>query len=152
LIYVDTSALLKLVKNDEAEGPSLRAYIAELAEPQLVSSTLLAVEARRGILRVLPDGLPKVDLLLADDTQISISDAVIESASRLPDPLLPSLDAIHLATALMIRDDIETVLAYDTRLRAAAKAHGLPTTAPGLIQATTTATQSSTAAAPNAAE
>jgi hypothetical protein len=43
LIYVDTSALLKLVKDDEAEGPSLRAYIAELAEPQLISSTLLAV-------------------------------------------------------------------------------------------------------------
>jgi uncharacterized protein len=150
LIYVDTSALLKLVKDDEAEGSSLRAFLAAETEPQLVSSALLAVEARRGVLRVRPDGIPKVDLLLAGVAQISISDAVIESASRLPEPPLRSLDAIHLATALMIRDDIDILLTYDVRLREAAEAHGLPTAAPGLIQATTPA-QSSTAAAPNAA-
>lgn len=151
MIYVDTSALLKLVKDDEAEGPSLRAYLAAETEPQLVSSALLAVEARRGMLRARPDGVPKVDLLLADVAQISISDAVIESASRLPEPLLRTLDAIHLATALMIRDDIDIVLTYDVRLREAAEAHGLPTAAPGLIQATTTPAQSSAAAAPKAA-
>jgi uncharacterized protein len=151
LIYVDTSALLKLVKDDEVEGPALRAYLAEETEPRLVSSALLAVEARRGMLRVRPDGLPKVDLLLADVAQISISDAVIESASRLPEPPVRSLDAIHLATALMIRDDIDIVLTYDVRLREAAEAHGLPTAAPGLIHATTTPAQSSTAATPNAA-
>jgi predicted nucleic acid-binding protein len=151
LIYVDTSALLKLVKDDEAEGPALRAYLAAEPEPRLVSSALLAVEARRGMLRVRPDGLPKVDLLLADVAQISISDAVIESASRLPDPLLRSLDAIHLATALMIHDDIDVVLTYDARLREAATAHGLPTAAPGLIQDATTPTTSSAAATPNAA-
>jgi uncharacterized protein len=152
LIYVDTSALLKLVKDDEAEGPPLRAYLAAEPEPQLVSSALLAVEARRGMLRVRPDGLPKVDLLLADVAQSSISDAVIESASRLPEPLLRSLDAIHLATALMIRDEVDIVLTYDVRLREAAEAHGLRAAAPGLNQATTIPAQSSTAAAPNAAE
>jgi uncharacterized protein len=130
LIYVDTSALLKLVKDDEAEGPSLRAYIAGTAGPQLVSSALLAVEARRGILRARPDGLPKVDLLLAEVAQISISDSIIDEASRLPAPQLRSLDAIHLATALLIREDVETVLTYDTCLKEAAEAHGLPTAAP----------------------
>lgn len=152
MIYVDTSALLKLVKDDEAEGPSLRAYLTAQTEPQLVSSALLVVEARRSVLRVRPDGLPKVDLLLADVGQISISDAVIEAASRLPEPLLRSLDAIHLATALMIRDDVDVVLTYDVRLREAAEAHGLLTAAPGLTHATTTPAQSSAAAAPNAAE
>lgn len=152
MIYVDTSALLKLLKDDEAEGPALRAHLEATAEPRLVSSTLLTVEARRSMLRIRPEGLPKVDLVLAEVAQISISDAVIESASRLPDPLLRSLDAIHLATALLIRDDIETVLTYDLRLRGAAEAHGLPTAAPGLTQATTTPAPSNTAAAPNAAE
>jgi uncharacterized protein len=152
LIYLDTSALLKLVKDDEAEGPALRYHLAGAAEPQLVSSTLLAVEARRGMLRTRPDGLSKVDLLLAEVSQVGITDAVIESASRLPDPLLRSLDAIHLATALLIREDVEVMLTYDVRLRAAAEAHGLPTAAPGLSDATTTPTPSSTAAAPNAAE
>jgi predicted nucleic acid-binding protein len=129
LIYVDTSALLKLVKDDEAEGPALRAFVAE-SESRFVSSALLAVEARRGMQRLRPDGLPKVDLLLADVTQVDISSTVIESASRLSDPLLRSLDAIHLATALLIREDVEILLAYDDRLLTAAKAHGLPVAAP----------------------
>ena len=38
--------------------------------------------------------------------------------------------AIHLATAPLIRDDIETVLSYDDRLRGASEAHDLPTAAP----------------------
>jgi predicted nucleic acid-binding protein len=130
LIYVDTSALLKLVKDDEAEAPALRAYLADATEPRLVSSTLLAVEARRGMLRVRPDGLPKVNLLLADIAQIGISDAVIESASRLHDSTLRSLDAIHLATALLVRDDLDVLLSYDERLVAAAKAHDIPTAGP----------------------
>jgi uncharacterized protein len=130
LIYVDTSALLKLVKADEDEGPALRAYLADATEPRLVSSTLLAVEARRGMLRARPDGLPKVDLLLADVAQIGISDAVTECAGRLPDPMLRSLDAIHLATVLLVRDDVDVLLSYDDRLVAAAKAHGIPTASP----------------------
>jgi uncharacterized protein len=130
LIYVDTSALLKIAKDDETEGPALRAYLADATEPRMVSSALLAVEARRSMLRVRPDGLPKVDLLLADIAQIGVSDAVIESAGRLPDPTLRSLDALHLATALLIRDEVEVVLSYDQRLLDAATAHGLPVAAP----------------------
>ncbi|OZM83988.1 type II toxin-antitoxin system VapC family toxin [Pseudonocardia sp. MH-G8] len=130
MIYIDTSALLMLVKTDEAEGPALRDYMTGSGDSRLVSSALLAVEARRGILRGRPDGLPEVGLLLADVAQIEISDAVIESASRLPDPLLRSLDAIHLATALLIRDELDVLLSYDERLVAAAKAHDIPTASP----------------------
>jgi predicted nucleic acid-binding protein len=130
LIYIDTSALFKLVEDDEAEATALRTHIAQMPEPRLVSSTLLAVEARRSLLRLRPDGLPKVDLLLAEVEQVDISTAVIESASRLPDRHLRSLDAIHLATALLIREDVETLLTYDSRLREAAEAHDLPTAAP----------------------
>lgn len=129
MIYVDTSALLKLVKDDEAEAAALRAYVDE-HDPQLVSSALLAVEARRGMRRLRPEGLSKVDLLLAEVVLVDISDAVIESAGRLPGALLRSLDAIHLATALLIRDDIEVLLSYDQRLLDAAAAHDIPTAAP----------------------
>ena len=131
MIYVDTSALLKLVQDDESEGPALRTYLVGATYPLLVSSSLIAVEARRGVLRGRPDGLPKVDLLLAEISQIGISDAVIENASRLPGPHLRTLDAVHLATALLIRDDVEAVLTYDVRLRDAAASHGLKTAAPG---------------------
>jgi predicted nucleic acid-binding protein len=130
LIYIDTSALLKLVRTDEAEGPAVRDYLAGSGDSRLVSSALLSVEARRGVLRGRPDGLPKVDLLLADVAQIEVSDAVIGSASRLPDPMLGSPDAIHLATALLIRDELDVLLSYDERLVAAAKAHDVPTASP----------------------
>ena len=130
MIYVDTSVLLKLVKTDEAEGPALRAYLEDATEPRLVSSALLSLQARRGVLRVRPDGLPKIDLLLADVARISITDAVIESAGLLPDPALRSLDTIHLATALLVRDDLDVLLGYDDRLLAAAKDHNIRTASP----------------------
>jgi len=129
LIYIDTSALLKLLKDDEPDAPALRHFMDEM-DPDLVSSALLAVEARRGMLRNRPDGLPMVDLVLHDVTLLSVSDAVIESAGRLPDPLLRSLDAIHLATALLIRRDVEAVLTYDERLACASTAHGLAVATP----------------------
>ena len=69
-------------------------------------------------------------MLLADVLLLGLSDAVIENASRLPDPLLRSLDAIHLATALLIREDVDAVLTYDDRLAEAARAHGLTVAAP----------------------
>jgi uncharacterized protein len=130
LIYVDTSAFFKLVKDDEVEGPAVRAYLRAASAPQLISSTLLAIEARRGTLRISPRNLPRVDLLLSDVVTIPISDAVVENASRLPDPLLRSLEAIHLATALLIREDVETLLTYDERLARAARAHGIEVAAP----------------------
>jgi uncharacterized protein len=131
LIYLDTSALLKLIKDDEREGPALRAYLRTATSgPRLVSSTLLTVEARRGVLRTSPRNLPRVDLLLADVVCVPMSDVVVEEASRLPDPLRRSLDAIHLATALLIREDVDALLTYDDRLAAAARAHGIDVAAP----------------------
>lgn len=129
MIYVDTSALIKLVL-EERESTALRRYLHELDPDVLVSSKLLAVEARRGVLRTRPALLPAVDIALADVTLLDVSDVVIESAGRLPDPTLRSLDAIHLATALLIREDLDVLLSYDDRLTAAATAHGLTTATP----------------------
>jgi predicted nucleic acid-binding protein len=44
--------------------------------------------------------------------------------------MLRALDAIHVATALLIRDDLEVLVSYDHRMLAAAATHGLPTAAP----------------------
>jgi predicted nucleic acid-binding protein len=61
---------------------------------------------------------------------VEMSAAVLEDASRLPDPLLRSLDAIHLATARLLRKDLDVLLTYDHQLAEAARAHGIPTGAP----------------------
>lgn len=129
MIYLDTSAFLKTVL-DESESEALQAYLDEHPSAPLVSSKLLAVESRRGVLRQLPDRMPRLDATIADVTLIAVSDAVIESASRLPDPMLRSLDAIHLATALLIREDVDVLLSYDDRLTTAAASHGLKTASP----------------------
>lgn len=75
--------------------------------------------------------LPRVDLLLSQLTLVAIGDAVVESASRLPARMLRSLDAIHLATALLLGAELEEFVTYDTRLADAATAHGVHTVSPG---------------------
>ena len=128
MIYIDTSALLRVVFPDDST-PAVERLLADPGT-ELISSALLWVEARRGTARRAPRRLPRVDLLLDRVHAIAIGDAVIASAGHLPDPLLRSLDAIHLATALLIREDIELLLTYDDRLAGAARAHGIPTAAP----------------------
>lgn len=128
MIYVDTSALLKLVL-PEPESAAVDAYAADAV---LVSSNLLVVEARRGTLRRSPRRLPRLDIVLTRVEMIEMSPTVIESASRLPDPMLRSLDAIHLATALLVRDDLDALVTYDDRLATAAASHGLTVESPGL--------------------
>jgi uncharacterized protein len=127
LIYVDTSALLRLVFPDPTT-PALQELLD--GDDQLVSSSLMRVEARRATMRRAPRRLPRVDLLLDRIDIIGIDDAVIESAGRLPDLLLRSLDAIHLATALLIRADVDSLLTYDEHLAEAARTHGIPVVAP----------------------
>jgi predicted nucleic acid-binding protein len=129
LIYLDTSAFLKTVLA-EPESAALGEYLAAFDSPRVVSSALLAVEARRIILRAEPAELPRVDLELLDVIQIDLTAIVLETASRLPDPVLRTLDAIHLATALLIRDDLEVLVSYDHRMLESAASHGLPVAAP----------------------
>lgn len=56
---------------------------------------------------------------------------MLEAASLLDPISLRTLDAIHLATVLSFADDLEIVVTYDARMRAAAEALGLPVVAPG---------------------
>jgi uncharacterized protein len=130
VIYLDTSAFFKLVRA-EAESSALHEYLAERATEPLVSSILIAIETRRAVLREAATLLPRADLLLTRVGQVGLSHAIVESASRLPDPALRSLDAVHLSTALLLRDELSAFVTYDKRLAATAHNHRLPVTAPG---------------------
>ena len=126
MIYLDTSAFLKTVWEERESAELLDA----IADRPTISSAILALEARRSTVRVDAALLPRTDLLLGEVTQVDLSPAVLESASRMPDPRLRTLDAIHLATALLVREELDVLLTYDERLLAAAAAHGIPTAAP----------------------
>ena len=62
-------------------------------------------------------------------------DAVLDEAASIGPAELRSLDALHLATALSIRDEIGVFVTYDERLGAAAASRGLPVSQPALIVA-----------------
>jgi uncharacterized protein len=55
---------------------------------------------------------------------------VLDSAARLEPRSLRSLDAVHLATALSLGEDLGVMIAYDERLLDAAAQKGIPTANP----------------------
>jgi predicted nucleic acid-binding protein len=62
---------------------------------------------------------------------IAISDDVLDAAGRLPPGTLRSLDAIHLATAVLLGSDLGSLLTYDRRMRETATAMGMTAASPG---------------------
>jgi hypothetical protein len=112
------------------ETPALQAFLRDRPAGPLVSSTLLVVETRRAVLREAPDELARADLLLTRVDQVDVTRSILEAASRLPDPALRSLGALHLATALQLEADLEALVTYDGRLAAAAARQKLPVVTP----------------------
>jgi predicted nucleic acid-binding protein len=129
VIYLDTSAFVKLVRA-ERETPALQGFLRGRPGVRLVSSALLVVETRRVVLRHAPDQLARTDLMLTRVDQVGVNRSVLEAASRLPDPALRSLDAVHLATALQLGRDLDALVTYDGRLAAAAERQRLPVVMP----------------------
>ena len=92
---------------------------------------MLTIEMRRAVHRIDARRLPKADVELGRVSLVGLSDAVVEMASRLPDAGLRSLDAIHVATARLVRDDLTAMISYDKRMIAVAHSEGLPVVSPG---------------------
>jgi hypothetical protein len=127
VIYIDTSAVLKLV-HPEPQSDALRAWMAD-NPGDLVSSALVRTEARRVLLRNDPAALLNLPAVLSVIAQIPVSEAVLDSAAALPGPLLRTLDAIHLASAEAVAG-VAFVVAYDGRLIEAAAQRGLSVASP----------------------
>lgn len=95
-----------------------------------VSSALLGVEAIRACARHRDRYAQDARAWLHDIALIPLDDAVLDCAASLQPAGLRSLDALHLATALSVRDDLGALLTYDDRLGAAAAERGLPVVSP----------------------
>ena len=129
--YIDTSALLRVILREPGALDDLRSY------ETLVSSELLAVESARTIdrlrlhgaltveeaavrLRTITEWLEAIDLVLLRPPVLS------RASEPLPIPL-GTLDAIHLATALIWRERmgaLATVATHDSALGLAARTFG----------------------------
>jgi predicted nucleic acid-binding protein len=124
--YLDSSALLKLVQV-EPESVALERIVSDLAAR--ASSELARIEVLRKARRI---GLPaeqKARRTLDGMSLRPIDADIITAASMLDPPLLRSLDAIHLATALSL-EDLDMFISYDSRLNEAAAAAGLNVESP----------------------
>ena len=131
IAYIDTSALLRIVLREPGALEELRSYDA------LVSSELIAVESARTIdrlrfqesltsaeaasrLRTLGAWLEAIDLVLLRSSVLS------RASEPMPMPL-GTLDAVHLATALIWRDrmgPLPAIATHDAALGLAARAFG----------------------------
>jgi predicted nucleic acid-binding protein len=126
--YIDTSALAKLVVA-ERDSAALQAWFA-LADRHPVSCDLARTELVRAVRRAAPDRALRAREVLDSVTLIVVTTAMFEQAGRLDPAVLRSLDAIHLAAALVLGDDLEGMVTYDDRLAAAAVANGIVVVAP----------------------
>jgi predicted nucleic acid-binding protein len=61
---------------------------------------------------------------------VDVDRRILATAATLEPPALRTLDAIHLATAMAVREDLEIVVTYDGRLRAAAERIRIDVAAP----------------------
>ncbi len=127
MFYADTSALVKLVVR-EPETDALRRWVADGHE--VASSDLVRTELVRAVRRAAPTAMAQARDLLSRVTLLAATPGVFDSAARLDPTELGSLDAIHLASALVLGDELEGMIVYDERLAGAARMLGIPVLAP----------------------
>lgn len=126
--YLDTSAAVKLVVREP--GSAALARWATGHADEVVSSDLLRTELLRATRRGAPELMPRARAVLDSVLLIGIPPSTYERAAALDPAGLRSLDAIHLAAALDLGDDLVGMLTYDHRQAAAAALHGLTLIAP----------------------
>ena len=121
--YIDTSALAKLVIA-EPESDALQAWFAQ-ADRDPVSCDLARTELLRAVRRTNPTQVVRAREVLDSVTLIDVTTSMFEHAGLLDPTLLRTLDAIHIAAALVLGDDLDAIVTYDERLAHAATTNGI---------------------------
>jgi predicted nucleic acid-binding protein len=128
LVYVDTSALVKLVF-DEPESSALATFLENL--PDRVCSAVASVELGRVARSVQDPAVDRDAKRVLKGVHLIAVDAVLLAAAATTEPRsLKTLDAIHLATARSLGHELAGVITYDRRLADAARDHDLTVWSP----------------------
>lgn len=125
--YLDSSAIVKLAVV-EPESAALRRYLRR--RRPLVSSALAKTEVARALLPLGEPAVRRGQEVLARLELIRVSDRILSTAGALLPADLRSLDAIHLATAQQLGEDLARLVTYDARMRTTAQNAGCPVAAP----------------------
>lgn len=126
--YLDSSAIVKLAVR-EPESATLRRYLQR--KRPLVTSGLARTEVLRALLPLGAAAIERGNDVLRRLNVIRVSDRILVAAGMLEPAELRSLDAIHLATADALGDDLARICTYDERMAHAARALGWTVVAPG---------------------
>lgn len=129
MIYLDSSALMKLVR-EENETPALREWLNVRPEQPVVTSELGRVEVLRAARRVGGQVLTEARAVVGDLDLVPLGRAVQDLACDIDDPVLRTLDALHLASAIVLGEELTAFIAYDSRLATVAQAAGLVVATP----------------------
>jgi predicted nucleic acid-binding protein len=125
--YLDSSAIVKLAVR-EPESQILRRHLGR--RRPMVSSALAHTEVLRAL---LPGGAPALTAgrrTLAEFDLVRVNDRILRRAGTLLPTEVRSLDAIHLATAAELMEDLRELVTYDMRMADAARAMGFRVLSP----------------------
>jgi predicted nucleic acid-binding protein len=133
LVYVHTTALLKRVVAEEESAELLSFLDGHYQQGDLLTtSTLGLVEVSRAVLARKRSSVAADDLIeeaMSGIDERPMSADVLSVARRLEPLTRRTLDAIHLATAVVL--DADVVVTYDDRLADACRRNSLAVVAPG---------------------
>ncbi len=121
---------MKLIRHEDESG-ALIGWLERRARSTLVTSELGRIEVIRASRRAGNGAPARARAVVGDLDLVPLDRAVQDLACDLTDPFLRSLDALHLASALILGDGLAGFVTYDRRLADAARGAGLVVTAPG---------------------
>jgi predicted nucleic acid-binding protein len=119
--YLDSSAIVKLAVR-EPESLALRRYLRR--RQPLVSSALARTEVLRALLQAGDEAVARGRSVLERLDLVRVNDRILNAAGARRPPALRSLDAIHLATASELGDELGALVTYDDRMADAARQAG----------------------------
>jgi len=125
--YLDASAIVKLIVR-EPQSEALERWLGE-GRQEVVSCALVRSEVVRAAAPRGPEAILRARRLLDRLDLIILDDELLDLAGELVEPLR-SLDAVHVAAALELGEELEAFVTYDRQMTRAAEAFGLPVVAP----------------------
>ena len=128
-IYMDTSALVKIVVAEDESQP-LQSFLRERAEDSRFSAALARTQLIRAVAANGAQAIADARNFLGSLDTVVLTRQLLDDAGTLLPLRLRGLDAMRLVDARRAGDILTAVVSYDTRMLSAAADLGIATTSP----------------------
>ncbi|MEZ0362340.1 type II toxin-antitoxin system VapC family toxin [Mycobacterium sp. pUA109] len=129
MIYLDASAIVTNVLK-RANFAALRGYLRDRPGIEMATSTIGLIETARTCDRTgtFPNLMSQ---LRRDYNEFEVTADIRDRAANLPGTL-KTLDAIHVATAETLGEELVALITYDRPMANLARSRGIPVASPGM--------------------